>query len=201
MTKDNIFKFFPDPVFKYRISNSDQHNQDLSKYIYDLYNKDQKGIQLSNINGWHSRPFNLKEKNSPPNNFFQNIKNHIYDVFENYGWSFNPEKIKCEAMWAVINKKGNFNIEHIHANCHLSAAYYVKVPENSGNFNIYNPNNISRNRFPLKSKITELNMLTASFKVNEGDLLIFPAYLPHAVGKNESDQDRIVVSFNLNILP
>ena len=42
MTKNNIFKFFPDPVFKYRISNSDQHNQDLSKYIYDLYNKDKK---------------------------------------------------------------------------------------------------------------------------------------------------------------
>ena len=44
MTKNNIFKFFPDPVFKYRISNSDQHNQDLSKYIYDLYEQDNVGV-------------------------------------------------------------------------------------------------------------------------------------------------------------
>ncbi len=200
MIKDNIFKFFPDPVFRYKISNYKQHNKDLSKYIYDIYNNDKNGIKLSNINGWHSKPFNLNEKNSPPNNFFLGIKDHIQDVFNNYGWSFNPEKIKCEAMWAVINKKDNFNIEHIHANCHLSAAYYVKVPENSGNFRIFNPNIISRNRFPLISKTTDLNMLSASLKVNEGELLIFPAYLPHAVGKNESDEDRIVVSFNLNIL-
>lgn len=200
MIKDNIFRFFPDPVFRYKISNHKQHNKDLSKYIYDIYNDDKNGIKLSNINGWHSKPFNLNEKNSPPNNFFLSIKDHIQDVFNNYGWSFNPEKIKCEAMWAVINKKGNFNIEHIHANCHLSAAYYVKVPENSGNFRIFNPNNISRNRFPLISKTTDLNMLSASLKVNEGELLIFPAYLPHAVGQNETDEDRIVVSFNLNIL-
>ena len=200
MIKDNIFRFFPDPVFRYKITNHDQHNKDLSKYIYDIYNDDKNGIKLSNINGWHSKPFNLNEKNSPPNNFFLSIKDHIQDVFDNYGWSFIPEKIKCEAMWAVINKKGNFNIEHIHANCHLSAAYYVKVPKNSGNFHIFNPNNISRNRFPLISKTTDLNMLSASLKVNEGELLIFPAYLPHAVGKNESDEDRIVVSFNLNIL-
>ena len=53
-------------------------------------------------------------------------------------------------------------MEHIHANCHLSAAYYVKVPKNSGNFQIFNPNNISRNRFPIKSKPTDLNILSAS---------------------------------------
>lgn len=199
MTKNNIFKFFPDPIFRYNVSNYEKYNEDLSSYIYNIYDNDKSGLQLSNINGWHSKPFNLKEKNSPPNNFFLGIKDYIYDVFDKYGWVFNPEKIKCEAMWAVINKKGNFNIEHIHANCHLSAAYYVKVPKNSGNFKIFNPNNISRNRFPLQSKPTDLNILSASLKVNEGDLLIFPSYLPHAVGKNESDEDRIVVSFNLNI--
>jgi uncharacterized protein (TIGR02466 family) len=199
MTNNNVLKFFPDPVFKYKISDYKKHNKDLTNYIYDIYNKDQEGIHLSNINGWHSRPFNLQEKNSPPHNFFLDIKNHIIDVFENYGWVFNSEKIKCQAMWAVINKKDNFNVEHIHANCHLSAAYYVKLPKNSGNLKIYNPNNISRNRFPQISKPTELNILSRLLKVSEGDLLIFPSYLPHSVPKNESDEDRIVVSFNLEI--
>ena len=73
MIKDNIFRFFPDPVFRYKITNHDQHNKDLSKYIYDIYNDDKNGIKLSNINGWHSKPFNLNEKNSPPNNFFLSI--------------------------------------------------------------------------------------------------------------------------------
>ena len=102
-------------------------------------------------------------------------------------------------MWAIINKKGNFNVEHVHANCHLSAAYYVKVPENSGNFQIFNPNSVSRNRFPKKSKPTEFNIVSAVLKIEEGDLLIFPSYLPHAVGQNETDEDRIVLSFNLSV--
>ena len=46
---------------------------------------------------------------------------------------------KCTSMWAIINKKGNFNIEHTHPNNYLSAAYYVKAPDNCGNFKATNP--------------------------------------------------------------
>jgi uncharacterized protein (TIGR02466 family) len=33
----------------------------------------------------------------------------------------------------------------------------------------------------------------------EGKLLLFPAYLQHAVEENLSNEDRIVISFNINI--
>ena len=33
----------------------------------------------------------------------------------------------------------------------------------------------------------------------EGDLLIFPAYLYHAVSENLSEEDRIIISFNVDI--
>ena len=198
---DKIYKFFPDPLFKYKLHNFEKNNLLLEKYIYDIYNKDNQGVKLSNINGWHSKPFNLSDPKSAPYIFFQNIKPHLIDVFDKYGWVFNEKKIRCEAMWAIINKKENFNVEHIHANCYLSAAYYVKVPKNSGKFQIHNPNHVSRNRFPIISRPTELNILKASLEVQEGELLIFPSYLPHSVGKNESEEDRIVVSFNLNIVP
>jgi len=46
----------------------------------------------------------------------------------------------------------------------------------------------------------ELNSISASIKVNEGDLLIFPAYLPHSVEENKSDEDRVIISFNIDIL-
>ena len=100
-------------------------------------------------------------------------------------------------MWAIINKKGNLNNEHIHPNSNLSAAYYVKAPKGCGDFIVNNPSSISRNIFPKRETPTELNRLIAKHKVEEGDLLIFPAYLPHQVLPNESDEDRIVISFNL----
>ena len=45
-------------------------------------------------------------------------------------------------MWAIINKKKDFNVVHSHPNSLLSAAYYVKAPKNCGRFQVENPNNI-----------------------------------------------------------
>tara|TARA_B110000261_G_scaffold48825_1_gene57559 strand:- start:663 stop:791 length:129 start_codon:yes stop_codon:yes gene_type:complete len=39
----------------------------------------------------------------------------------------------------------------------------------------------------------------AGIEIEEGDLLIFPGYLPHKVRANESNEDRIVISFNVDI--
>ena len=35
--------------------------------------------------------------------------------------------------------------------------------------------------------------------LTNGDLFIFPAHLPHGVEENKSDDDRIVISFNIII--
>ena len=43
------------------------------------------------------------------------------------------------------------------------------------------------------------SMREVGLDIKEGDLLLFPAYLPHKVAKNESDEDRIVISFNVDI--
>ena len=199
-TNKKILKLFPQPVFKYQVDNFRQINLELLSYIYNLQKNDALGVKKSNINGWHSKSFDLNNQNDLPYTFFSHISVHIKDVFENYGWIYEPSKIKCTSMWAIINKRGNFNIEHTHSNNYLSAAYYVKAPENCGNFKATNPNIINRNIFPKSNKGTELNSNTASIKINEGDLLIFPAYLPHSVEINNSNEDRVIVSFNLDIL-
>ncbi len=198
--KNQILKLFPQPVFKYQIRNYKNINEELLSYIYNLEKEDPKGVKKSNIFGWHSKSFDLLEKNNTPNKFFLMIEDHIKDVFNKYGWVFNPLKVKCTSMWAIINRKNSFNIEHTHSNNYLSAAYYVKAPENSGNFKVSNPNIINRNIFPKSNQGTELNSNSVSIKINEGDLLIFPAYLPHSVEENKTEEDRVIVSFNIDIV-
>ena len=195
-----ILKLFPQPLFKYQIEDYKIKNKKLLDYIYKLYGNDNLGVKKSNINGWHSKSFDLHDKKDIPSEFYEDISSYIIDVFKNYGWIYDPSKVVCTSMWAIINKKGNFNIEHSHSNNYLSAAYYVKAPDNCGNFKASNPNIINRNIYPKSIQGTELNSNTASIKVNEGDLLIFPAYLPHSVEENQSDEDRIIISFNLDIL-
>ena len=101
-------------------------------------------------------------------------------------------------MWAIINKKDDFNVVHTHPNSLLSAAYYVKAPNNCGRFQIEDLNMVKRHASPLISNQNELNMNVAGLEISEGDLLIFPGYLPHKVARNETDDDRIVISFNVD---
>ena len=200
MSNNNILKLFPQPVFKYQIDNYKKINEELTKYIYELNKKDNIGVNKSNINGWHSRSFDFNEKENVPNKFYSHINSYIEDVFSKLGWEYDKTKIKCTSMWAIINKKGNFNIEHTHPNNYLSAAYYVKAPDNCGNFKATNPNILSRHIRAKTKQANELNSNSASIKINEGDLLIFPAYLPHSVEENKSNEDRVIVSFNIDIL-
>ena len=189
-----VHKYFAQPIFQYQLESYERHNQDLKKYIYNSYNEDPNGLSRSNQGGWHSKPFDLKDKNSAPFIFFQSIQKYVADVFKEYGWLYVPGKVNLTEMWAIINKKNNFNIEHTHPNNYLSAAYYVKAPENCGSFIVTNPNSVSRERITASVRKTEFNQNIAQIKPKEGDLLLFPAYLPHSVGMNLSDEDRIVIS-------
>ena len=131
---------------------------------------------------------------------FYRYPRYVADTFKEYGWKYEPGKVNLTEMWAIINKKNNFNLEHTHPNNYLSAAYYVKAPDNCGSFKVTNPNLISRERITASEKNTEFNQNIAQIKPKEGDLLLFPAYLPHSVGMNLSEEDRIVISFNIDIL-
>ena len=199
MIDQEIFKFFPEPVFKYKLKNFKDFNKELSEYIYKLRDKDGSGLERSNKGGWHSKNFELTVESSIQKKFVIKVQEYILKVFQSCGWKTENQNIRIKEMWAIINKKNNFNVLHTHPNCYLSAAYYVKAPKKCGRFQVENPNIAKRHSYPEINVRNELNTEGAGIDISEGDLLIFPAYLPHKVGKNESNEDRIVISFNVDI--
>ena len=201
MSEKIIHKLFASPVFQFKIENYENLNKQLSEYIYDLKKNDADGVQRSNVNGWHSKNFKI-EKDNTPYNFVKTIHGHIKEVIvEGFGWKYVPEKVGMSEIWAIINKKGTFNKSHNHPGSYLSAAYYVKAPKDCGNIHFYDPNEIKKFNSPAIENLTELSTSGFSIKPEEGNLLIFPSYLYHDVGKNLSDDDRIVISFNVSIIP
>ena len=199
MLNCEIFKFFPEPIFKYKLNDFKDLNKKLAEYIYKLQEKDSKGLERSNKGGWHSKNFALSVEDSIQKEFAVIVQQYILNVFQNYGWKTENKNIRIKEMWAIINKEGNFNVLHTHPNCYLSAAYYVKAPENCGRFQVESPNTARRHSFPEINIRNELNTEGAGVDINEGDLLLFPAYLPHKVSHNKSGKDRIVISFNVDV--
>ena len=198
MDNPEVFKFFPIPVFKFKFEKFRYFNEELSNFIYKLYEEDSKGVDRSNRGGWHSKTFELNDKNSIQLKFALELQKYILKTFTNLGWKTENQNIRIREMWAIINKKDDFNVVHTHPNSLLSAAYYVKAPNNCGRFQIEDLNMVKRHASPLISNQNELNMNVAGLEISEGDLLIFPGYLPHKVARNETDDDRIVISFNVD---
>tara|TARA_B100000674_G_C37830388_1_gene910260 strand:+ start:652 stop:1254 length:603 start_codon:yes stop_codon:yes gene_type:complete len=194
-----ILKLFPESVFKYKFKKFKEFNPELSKYIYNLNKEDSVGINRSNKGGWHSKDFDLRDRSSIQLKFALELQNYILNTFKKLGWKTENKQIQIKSMWAIINKKEDFNVVHSHPNSLLSAAYYVKAPQNCGRFQVENPNNIKKHITPELANENDLNVLLAGIEISEGDLIIFPGYLPHKVAKNESDEDRIVISFNVDI--
>ena len=199
MINSEVSLFFPEPIFKYKFENYEDFNKDLKAYIYELQKESSSGQIKSNRGGWHSKNFRLTDKNSIQFKFGIELQKYILRTFQTLGWKTENTNISINSMWAIINKKNDFNVINTHPNSYLSAAYYVSAPKNCGKFQIENLNIAKRHSYPEILKNNELNAQVDGIEVAEGDLLIFPGYLPHKVAINESDEVRIVVSFNVGI--
>ena len=116
---------------------------------------------------------------------------------DHMGWHINKEKIKILDMWSIINSKNTFNLQHNHPNSLLSAAYYVKASKNSGKIKFFDPKEMKTMYHPPIKSFNEISAEIIKLEPEEGKLLLFPSYLHHAVEENLSDDDRIVISFNL----
>jgi len=199
MKNYQIYKLFPTPVFHFKLENYQELNIELESYILDLKKKDKDGQRKSNYGGWHSPFFDQKNDNIPKK--FAKIFEEFYKkvIINEMGWKYDSNKVKIEAMWSIINKKGSFNIQHNHPNAYLSSAYYVRHPEKSGSIKFFDPREQKNIRYPKIKNYTDISAVITEITPKEGDLLIFPSYLYHSVGENLSEDDRIIVSFNVGI--
>lgn len=108
--------------------------------------------------------------------------------------------IKVSTMWLNINGAESYNQPHTHdpfGNIALSGVFYIKTPENSGNIRFFDPRGIITDAIDMKY----YNASTSWFEITpyENLLIIFPSWLYHSVGVNQSIQDRISISFNIKI--
>lgn len=195
MTSPNLF--FPTPVWVTKIDKYKETNEEIYKYIKKLRNVDEKGIIKSNIKGWHSNDFELKD--IEVKNFINLISPQINQALVDMNWDINNQLIKISSMWAIINIGGAANARHHHGNSAISAAYYVRAPKNSGDLVFYDPRPAPVYSHPHSKKPNHLNAMVNSVSPVEGALVLFPSYLDHSVNENLSNEERIVISFNVTL--
>ncbi len=196
-TVSDLNLIFATPVWTSIINNHSEINRKILQYIEKLQKEDPKGKQVSNINGWHSNDFKLEDE--VIKFFISSISQNIKKAIDDMGWDADKSHTKITNMWTIVNTKGSSNARHIHNNCYLSSAYYVKAPENCGDILFYDPRSAKVIRKPRTVGPTKLNAEEVNITPQEGMLVLFPSYLHHAVAENISEKERVVVSFNVDL--
>ncbi len=195
MNKPNLL--FPTPVWTLELENFKSVNDDMYNYIKNEQESDSSGINKSNIKGWHSKDFDLDH--SEPKKFIKFISSSIEQVMTDMNWDKEKQVVKINNMWAIINTGGSSNAQHQHGNSNISGAYYVRAPKNSGDIVFYDPRPAPVYFHPNAKSPNLLNAQVNSVSPKEGVLVLFPSYLDHSVNENLSNEERIVISFNIRI--
>ena len=181
--------FFPTLIYAKDVDlNTDQLANDIV-----AWSKQDKGIKKTNVKGWHSET-NMHELPQ-----FKSLVDELFKMqFEVFKEEWLDREPRLGNMWANINPPGGYNRPHIHANSLFSGVYYIKAPENSGDFSCTDPRAGAQLNMPARVKGTPPKELWREVhlepKVNR--IIMFPSWLWHYVEPNESNDIRISVSFN-----
>jgi len=183
---------FPTIIYIKDIPNALQLNQYLEQKII-RWSQQNKGVAKTNAGGWHSETdMNKKEEYNPLTKELFNMQDEIY---QKEHLSLKPV---LGNMWANINYPGNFNRPHLHPNSLFSGVYFIKTPQKSGNFMIYEPRPGVQYTMPNRKEVKLPPELwrEVQYEPVAGRCIMFPSWLWHEVKPNQSNDIRISVSFN-----
>ena len=125
----------------------------------------------------------------------EELKAYLEDI---EGVNTDITNLRITKSWLNKIEPQDFHALHNHKNSHLSGVFYISCLPND-NIQFINKSV----RFPdttlelPKKKMTEFNSQGISVNIKEGDLLLFPSWVPHQVSVNKTvDKERLSISFD-----
>jgi uncharacterized protein (TIGR02466 family) len=201
---------FETPLIVNQLSDSAELNRQLKEVILARAKSD-PGVRLSNISGWQSAPDMLIWAGPAANSLLERITTAV-DRFtadigspsgSRYGW--------LSTMWANVSPPGGANQYHSHPGSFWSAVYYVDDgyqgstdQKLGGELVLIDPRmpGIAMNapdlRFRRPGQPPE--DYEKFMRPVSGRLVIFPAWLSHAVNQFNGPGTRISIAVNLTAM-
>ena len=107
----------------------------------------------------------------------------IYPYFENMEKFINCCRSIIHNVWFHQYHKNDFHDWHIHAGCQFASVYYLELPNKKYSTEFYDYE---------KKKIIRYN-------IEEGDIIIFPSYIPHRASKVLDNKRKTIISANYSL--
>lgn len=192
--KETVLPIFSDFLYHATL---DVDENSLERYAKNIISND-TGRVRSNIGGYQSNDLELNDNILF---LFNEIENHLHKTAQNIGFK---RKLRLNNFWLNVNNHKDHNIVHRHPRSLMSGVFYIKVPENSGGIKFMNPNGalidsyLSYFHFQTGKDYSPTSLLASEWIITpeKNDLILFPSWLEHWVEPNNSNEERISISFN-----
>ena len=191
---------FPTQIVSGQIPDFDQIQNKLIDWIYE-YKENNEGIaKISNKGGWQS-----ERKDVFVDEGFKQFENIIIPVISEL---VDEYKLTSQAdivqMWINVNGANSYNVSHRHPGADFSGVLWIKQTPKQGRFIFDNIDVGYRDAtilYNIDSKyLEEKRMLPEWYpSYKNGTVMIFPAMFSHRVEINETQEDRISISFNIKL--
>lgn len=186
-----MIDLFSIPIWKNTFT---EYDPNAVTQIIEDHLEDYGGNEISNQYGLQTKKnLHIVKNLSPIFDFVLfNAKKALLDL------QIPQNNVRIIESWGNINKTLNaFNTRHIHQGV-LSGAFYVSVPYGSGSIFFNNPGmNCLWYGFMKSQFRNKFNSEAVEMKPENGQLLLFPSFLPHSVQTNFLDVKRVSISFNI----
>ena len=185
------------PLWQSEYPEFDEHKEIFLNAVR-TYKDQNPSVQKSNIAGYHSpETFQGVEELRP-----------LFEYLCQLGFKavgdldFVDCDIALTSAWLNVNDTRQcMNGEHVHGDV-FSGVFYLQAPEESGKLVLQNPAiNRMWNGCALTAQKNQFTGESIRIEPVEGNIILFPSYLPHSVETNNHDEERISISFNLIALP
>ena len=162
------------PIFKGNAVNHESARHNIIKEIQTTpkYSIRSEDIQLTDCD-WHLRE-------SYPKTYWPYAFDAISPCITQSAVEMEFSRWEIGDHWYQWYEQGDYHNWHTHGNSMFVGVYYALLPSGSPSIT-----------FNWQGELI-------TFDVEEGDVIIFPAYLRHKASVNESSETKVILSFNLN---
>ncbi len=195
---------FGTPILKRAVASAASINIGLERAILA---RAQKGAanRISNVGGWQSLPDLLDWPEPEIKLLVQEVDRSIQQISAlpaTLAQQPDPPRVRYRAYgWANINRPGDYNMLHVHPGNHWSVVYYVATGRP-------NPDTPMNGRIELRDPspaagFARLPGFTTGqpmlIRPQAGTMLVFPAWIEHAVHPFYGEGHRISIAINVAI--
>lgn len=202
MTMYMRWEFFPVTFYTTKFSYRRKDNHWVKNHLVPIIEKDLLNKDSINPN-WNC---NVNTNFHFDNNLMNAYKHFYSEKIEEFIGVMNINRKmlpnwKIEHIWYNSYDNQTYQEKHDHYPNHFSMIHYLKFdPRKHFSTKFFNPCLPSLN-FTQQQMKDRMNQEFFEFEdVQEGDILFFPSFVPHLVRPNVSDETRITIALNFNLM-